>query len=160
MALRGPDRVAVDALGADAFAASALDRVVDAQHDRTGRRKGSNKEAQRQTGGRASLPRDPVEDAMVVGEPSLPAEPRDPQEAGHRAFTGGENGADQQQLGMAPGPRLQEHRRESQDDGGEAGWQVHGDVSWRGRASLSPVRSAASPAPPAARAPPEWPKSS
>ena len=49
---------------------------------------------------------------MVVGEPSLPAEPRDPQEAGHRALAGSEDGADQQQLGMAPGSLLQEHRRE------------------------------------------------
>ena len=32
VALRGADRVAVDALGADALAAAALDRVVDAQH--------------------------------------------------------------------------------------------------------------------------------
>src|SRR3954447_2721005 len=40
------------------------------------------------------------------------------------------------------------------------GWQVHRGVSWRGRASLSPARSAASPTQPAGRAPPEWPKSS
>jgi hypothetical protein len=30
MALRGADRIAVDAFGADAFAATALDRVVNA----------------------------------------------------------------------------------------------------------------------------------
>jgi hypothetical protein len=49
---------------------------------------------------------------MVAGEPPLAAEASDPQEAGHRALAGGENGADQQQLGMAPGSLLQEHRRE------------------------------------------------
>ena len=36
---------------------------------------------------------------MIAGEPRLPAEPHDPQEAGHVALAGGEDGADQQQLG-------------------------------------------------------------
>ena len=49
---------------------------------------------------------------MVVGEPPLPAEPRDPQEAGHRALARRQDGADQQHLGMAPGSLLQEQRRE------------------------------------------------
>src|SRR5215213_1225004 len=49
---------------------------------------------------------------MVVGEPPFPAEPGDPQEAGHSAPAGREDGADQQQLGMAPYPLLHEHRRE------------------------------------------------
>jgi hypothetical protein len=53
-----------------------------------------------------------VKNPMVVGEPPLAAEPRDPQEAGHRALAGGENGADQQQFGMAPCSLLQEHWRE------------------------------------------------
>jgi hypothetical protein len=112
VAPRGTDRIAIDALGADALAAAALDRVVDPQHHGTGRGKGSNQQAQQQTGGRAGVPRDPVENAMVVGEPPLPAEASDPQEAGHRALAGRENGADQQQLGTAPRSLLQEHRRE------------------------------------------------
>jgi hypothetical protein len=54
---------------------------------------------------------------------------------------GGENGADQQLFGMASRSLLQEHRHEGQDDGGEAGRQVHGGVSWRGRAIFSyPLR--------------------
>src|SRR4051812_8405719 len=40
VALRGTDRVAVDAFGADPLAAAALDRLVDAQHHGTGRREG------------------------------------------------------------------------------------------------------------------------
>ena len=36
----GPHRVTADALGRDALAAPALGRVVNAQHDRPGRRKG------------------------------------------------------------------------------------------------------------------------
>jgi hypothetical protein len=50
---------------------------------------------------------------MVVGEPSLAAEAGDPQQAGHGALAGGEDGADQQQLGMAPRSLLQEQRGES-----------------------------------------------
>src|SRR3954466_9124040 len=72
---------------------------------------------------------------MVVGEPPLPSEPGDPQEAGHRALAGRQDGTDQQQLGVAPRPLLQEHRREGSDEGGEAGWQAwHGGVSRRGGA--------------------------
>jgi hypothetical protein len=67
-----------------------------------------------------------------------------PQKAGYAAPARGENGADQQQLGMKP-CSLPEHRSEGQDDSGEAGRQVHGNVSWRGRASLPPTRSAALP---------------
>src|SRR3712207_1914491 len=91
------------------------------------------------------IPGSAVENPMVVGEPPFPAEPRDPQEAGHGALARGENGADQQQLGMAPCSLLPEHRSEGWDDRGEAGWQVHGGVSWRGRTSLPPTRSAAAP---------------
>src|SRR3954463_8711784 len=74
---------------------------------------------------------------MVVGEPPLPAEAGDPQDAGHCALAGRQDGTDQQQLGVAPRPLLQEHRREGSDEGGEAGWQAwHGGVSRRGWASL------------------------
>jgi hypothetical protein len=86
--------------------------------------KGGDQEAEQQAGRRAGVPSGPVQDPMIAGEPRLPAEPHDPQEAGHGALAGGEDGADQQQLGATPGPLLREHRRESQDEGGEAGWQV------------------------------------
>ena len=51
----------------------------------------------------AGIPRRAVEHPMVVGEPPLTAEACDTQEARHGAPAGGQNGADQQQLGMAPG---------------------------------------------------------
>jgi hypothetical protein len=54
---------------------------------------------------------------------------------------------------MVPCSLLQEHRHEGQDDGGEAGWQVHGGVSWRGRANLPLARSAAPTVLPAASRP-------
>src|SRR4051794_41697834 len=98
---------------------------------------------------------------MVVGEPPLPAEPGDPQDAGHRALAGRQDGTDQQQLGVAPRPLLQEHRREGSDEGGEAGWQAwHGGVSRRGCASpsLPPAPPASKPRPPLGRPPNPPPK--
>src|SRR4051812_3082384 len=92
---------------------------------------------------------------MGVGEPPLPAEPGDPQEAGHRALARRQDGTDKQQLGVAPRPLLQEHRREGSDEGGEAGWQAwHGGVSRRGWARLI-VPPAAPPSSP--RRPPNPP---
>src|SRR5439155_27166004 len=72
------------------------------------------------------------------------------------ALAGREDGTDQQQLGVAPRPLLQEHRRECSDEGGEAGWQAwHGGVSRRGCASLSLPRAppASRPRPPLGRPP-------
>jgi hypothetical protein len=112
VAFGGADRIAVDALGADALATAALNRVVDPEHDGTTRDKGGDQQPKQQAGRRAEVPDRTVEDTMVVGEPPLTAEAGDPQQAGHGALAGGENGADQQQLGMAPGPLLQEHRDE------------------------------------------------
>jgi hypothetical protein len=109
---RGTNRVAVNALGGDALATAAFDRVVDPEHDRAARGKGGDQQAKQQAGRQTGLPDGAVEDAMVVGEPPLAAEAGDPQQAGHGALAGGENGANQQQLGMAPGSLLQEHRGE------------------------------------------------
>jgi hypothetical protein len=92
--------------------AAALDRVVDAQHHWPGGREGVDQQAEQDAGGRPGAPGRAVEHAMVVGEPPLPAEPGDPQQACHRALAGGEDGAGQQQLGATPGPLLPEHRRE------------------------------------------------
>jgi hypothetical protein len=110
--LRGPDWVTVDALGGDALPAATLDRVVDAQQHRAAWREDGDQEAEQQACRRAGVPRSPVKHPMVVGESPFPAEPRDPQQAGHGALARGEDGADQQQLGVAPGPLLHEDWRE------------------------------------------------
>jgi hypothetical protein len=94
VALRGADRVAVDALRRDALAATTLDRVVDAQHHRSGRREGVEQQAEQDAGGGPRAPGHAVEHPVVVGEPPLPAEPGDPQQAGHGALAGREDGAD------------------------------------------------------------------
>jgi hypothetical protein len=111
VAFRGADRIAVDALGADALAATALDRVVDAEHDRADRHEGGDQELQQQAACGTGVPGGAAEHTMVVDEPSLPAEPNDAQQA-HRALAGGEDGADQQPFGMTLRSLLQEHRRE------------------------------------------------
>ena len=110
MTLRGTNRVAINAFGADALAAATLNRVVDPQHDRAARGKGGDQQAEQQAGRHVGVPYGAVENAVVGGEPPLLAETCDPQQAGHGALTGGENGADQQQHGMLPCPLLQEHR--------------------------------------------------
>lgn len=94
------------------LATATLDRVVDPEHDRAARGKGGDQQAEQQAGRRAGIPDRTVEDTMVVGEPPFPAEPGDPQQAGHGALAGGEHSADQQQLGPTPGSLLQEHRDE------------------------------------------------
>src|SRR5690349_14407843 len=65
---------------------------------------------------------------MIAGEAPLPAETHDSQEAGHRALAGGEDGADQQQLGAALvlQPRFERSARQEvpgmTDVNGAEGW--------------------------------------
>jgi hypothetical protein len=74
--VRRADRIAVDALGRDALAAPALDRVVDAKNYRPARHEGVEQQAQQQAGGDPPAPSRAAEDAMVVDEPALAAEAR------------------------------------------------------------------------------------
>jgi hypothetical protein len=70
---------------------------------------------------------------MEVHEPPLVCQAHDPQGAGHRAPTGGQKRADQQDPGMPP-RAMGEQRRERQDDTGEAGGQgQQGSILWWGR---------------------------
>jgi hypothetical protein len=46
VAVAGAHRIAVDAPGSDALAAAALDRVVDAEQHRAGRREGVQQQAE------------------------------------------------------------------------------------------------------------------
>jgi len=105
-------RVAVDALGGAALAAPALDGVGEAEDHRAARGEGVEQQPQQQTGCQPPTPGGAVEHAMVVDEAPLPGEPGDPQQAGHRALPGRQDGADQQHLGMPPTP-LEGQRREA-----------------------------------------------
>ena len=68
---------------------------------------------------------------MIIDEVALAAEASDTQNAGHGALAGGQDGAEEQDLGMAPSAVAKE-RGKGYNDRGEAGGQVqHGGVSWR-----------------------------
>src|SRR5215203_6885452 len=123
--------VAINALGCDALAAPTLDGVVETENDRTRRDKGMVQQAQQQPGARLATPASPAEHAMIIDEVALAAEATDAQDAGHGALARGQDGADEQDLGMAPGA-VAKQRRKGYNDRGEAGGQVqHGGVSWR-----------------------------
>jgi hypothetical protein len=98
--------------GADALAAPPLDRVVEAQQHRPGRQEGVQQKSEQDPGCRSSAPGGAVQHAVVVHKPPLPAEPADPQNAGHRTLAGRQDRPDQQHLGMPPTP-LEEQRREA-----------------------------------------------
>src|SRR3954453_21156560 len=122
VAVAGADRVAVDPLGLDVFAAPALDGVAEAKDDRPLWHEGVQQQPEQHTRCGTPAPGGAVEDAMIVHEPPLPAEPGHAENAGHRALARCQNGSDQQHLGMAPTP-LEEQRRKAEDHFGEAGWQ-------------------------------------
>jgi hypothetical protein len=155
MAVAGAHGVAVDALGRDALAAAALDRVVEAQYNHPCRHEYADQQSQEQTRCSPGAPDSTVEHAVIVDEAALPAQPRDAQQARHGALAGCQDGAHQQHFSMPPRSLLHEHRREGQDDRGEAGRQAgHGDVSWRRPTTLAgrplrhprPARNGQSPA--------------
>src|SRR4051794_2007082 len=122
VAVAGADRVAVDPLGLDVFAAPALDGVVEAKDDRPLWHEGVQQQPEQHTRCGTPAPGGAGEDAMIVHEPPLPTEPDHAENAGHRALARRQNGSDQQHLGMAPTP-LEEQRRKAEDHSGEAGWQ-------------------------------------
>lgn len=59
------------------------------------RHEGIDEKSEQDAAASARLPRGAVEDAVDVHEPSLLRAAHDPQDAGHRAPTGGEDLADQ-----------------------------------------------------------------
>jgi hypothetical protein len=84
----GADRVAVDALGADAPAAPALDGVVQAEEQRAARRTAIEQQSKQRPGSGPSAPGGAVEHAVVVDEAPLAGEPGDAKDAGDRALAG------------------------------------------------------------------------
>jgi hypothetical protein len=98
-------------------------------------------------------PRSSAEDAVVVHEVPLSAEPCDAQQACHSPLAWRQESAHEQNLSVLPGA-VDEERRKRNDDPGEAGGQAwHGRVSWSGHLLPSrPARFVTQPA--------NWPKSS
>lgn len=106
----GAHWVAVDALGCDALATSALNRVVDAQHDGPGRHENVEQQFQQHPRCGSRAPFGTIEHAMVVDEPSLVREAHDAQKAGHGALAWRQDGTGQQHLSVPP-TSLEEQRR-------------------------------------------------
>jgi hypothetical protein len=111
------------------WAAATLDRVVDAEQHRAARDESGEQQAQQQARGPALAPARAIENAMVVDEPALAAQPSDPQQAGHGALARRKDRPDQQHLGVPPAT-VAEERGKGQDNRGEADGQTeHGSVS-------------------------------
>jgi hypothetical protein len=102
----------MDPLGADALALPALDRLVEVEDRRPGRPEGIQQQAEQDACRCPPAQGGTVENAMVIGEPPLPAEPHDPENVGHRALPWHQHGPDQQNVSMPPTP-LREERREA-----------------------------------------------
>jgi len=98
----GSHRVAVDDLGRNAFAAPALDRVINPEHNRPLGREGGNQQAEQQARGGARAPCRTARHAMVVHEPPLVCQAGDAQDARHRALARRQDRAGQQHLGVPP----------------------------------------------------------
>lgn len=150
MAVGGANRITVDALGRDPLAAAALDRVVQSQDHGAVLRERVDQEPEQDAAASARAPRCPVEDAVDVHEPPLLRTAHGPQDAGHRAPTGGEDRANQQNLSVSP-RAMDEQRRERQDEFGEAGGKIRHQVSLGQDDPNLPVMSASSPHPSTAR---------
>ena len=154
--MAGAYRVAINAFGCDALTPSALNRVVNAQHNGSGRHENVEQQSQQHTRCSPGAPFGTVEHAMAVDEPSLVHQAHDAQKAGHGMLARRQDGTGQQSFSVPPTP-LKEQRRKRQDHRGEAGRQAgHGDVSWRGRVILThrPLRR-----PSHCQASWKWPKS-
>lgn len=102
--------VAIDPFGADAFAPSPLDGVIDAQHDGSARHEVPDEEPEQDAAGSAGVPHRTIHDAMKVDEVPIPSVAHDAQYARDRASARSQDGADEQHLGVVPGATLAEER--------------------------------------------------
>jgi len=116
VAVAGAYRVALDALGGDPRAAAALQRLVDAEQERSARHKGGDQQPQQHAADGQPGPRGAAEDAMVAVElPHLGA-------AGHAQGSGdgtlrrSEDRSCQQHLRVLP-PASGKQRRKTPQDG-------------------------------------------
>ena len=160
VAAGGADRITIDAAGPDALAPAPLDRVVEAQHHRAARRERRDQVPEQDAGAGVGRPGGAVEDAVEVDEATLMGTAHDTQQAGDRASARSQDGAQEQDPGVAPGA-VDEQRREGQDDPGEAGGQVrHGGVSWSKQRQPTRHGRFVTPDPLSPPTRQKWPKSS
>jgi len=98
----GPHGISVNALGRDAFAAPALDRVINPEHDRPLGRECGDQQPEQDARRGPWAPGRAAEHAMVVHEPPLTRKAGDAQDARHCALAWRQDGTGQQHLGVLP----------------------------------------------------------
>ena len=102
MSLRGAHRITIDSARADPSAPAALDRVINADHHRTGGQQAIQHMEQQPPGQRACIPTRPVQDFMIAAEAGIIAQPHDPQRLGDGPFAGRQHRARDQDQNMVP----------------------------------------------------------
>src|SRR5512135_3172213 len=132
-----PHGIAVAALGPNAAAGAALDGIVGGQDDRPVAGEDGDDQAEQDLPGGQAGPGVAVQDAVVVGEVPLLAEPHDPQDRTDGAVAGSQEGSDGQELGLDP-DAVGEQGSEGGQDGYDLRWQIQGGRSPRTMACMSP----------------------
>ena len=118
---RRADRIAVTALGLDPAAVSALDGIVGGQGDRPVAGEDGNDQAEQDLPGGQAGPGIAVQDAVIIGEAPLAAEPHDAQDGADGARSGGQDGPDGKGLGLGP-DAVGEQWCKGGQDGYDLGW--------------------------------------
>src|SRR4051794_19036570 len=102
MRVRTANRIAVDSPSLNLFTASALDGIVNAQHNRTGGNESFYQEPQQKAAGFPATPASTAQHAMIVDEVAITAAAHNPQATGDGALAWSENGPDQKHLRLPP----------------------------------------------------------
>ena len=97
MGIAAAHGIAVDAPGGDARSPTALQRFVQAEHQRTRRQKGGHELAQQAAGG-AGTPFNSALDSVILVPACLLTQAYNAQRSGHRAFARSQDGSEQQEL--------------------------------------------------------------
>src|SRR3982750_956885 len=95
-------RIAVDAFGLDPFPTATLDRIVDAQHNRTGGHEPFYQQSQQKTARFTATPTSTAQNTMIVDEVAISTAAHHPQATGDGALARSEYGAGQKHLGVPP----------------------------------------------------------
>jgi hypothetical protein len=77
--VRTAHRITIDPFGWDVLAASALNRVINAQYDRAFRHKPLDQQSEQQTAGGAPTPVSTAQHPVLIDKAALPAQADDPQ---------------------------------------------------------------------------------
>src|SRR6186713_2373107 len=103
--MRGADRIAIYATGADFGPPSTFKGLVEAYNDRAMWSEGGDQQPEQQAGDRTATPAVPVQHPMIIGEPGVLVQSSDPQGGRDSAAPGSNNGAGDKNEDVMPGRR-------------------------------------------------------